>query len=128
MDGNAAVLKLKALLEDNAPYNAKVTFEPDGRMGVYGASGWNTPDLQPWLLTALDEASRAQFGAPVGFVGQGGTIPLMNLLQQGFPAAQMMVCRVLGPKSNAHGPGEFSHIDHGKRLTTSMAQVIAAHP
>ena len=80
------------------------------------------------LLTAMDEAIRAQFGAPVGFVGQGGTPPLMNLLQQGFPAAKMMVCGVLGPKSNAHGPGEFLHIDYGKRLTASMAQVIAAHP
>nr|WP_138857871.1 M20/M25/M40 family metallo-hydrolase [Inhella inkyongensis] len=128
VDGNAAALKLKALLEDNAPYNARVTFEPDGRMGAYGATGWNTPDLQPWLLGALDSASRSQFGRPVGFVGQGGTIPLMNLLQQGFPAAQMMVCGVLGPKSNAHGPNEFLHVDYAKRLTATVAQVIAAHP
>ena len=128
VDGNDAALRLKTLLEDNAPYNARVSFEPDGRMGAYGASGWNTPDLQPWLRLALDDASRAQFGAPVGFVGQGGTIPLMRLLQQGFPAAQMMVCGVLGPKSNAHGPNEFLHIDYAKRLTATVAQVIGAHP
>jgi acetylornithine deacetylase/succinyl-diaminopimelate desuccinylase-like protein len=128
VDGNAAALKLKALLEDNAPYNARVSFEPDGRMGAYGASGWNTPDLKPWLLGALDNASRTQFGLPVGFIGQGGTIPLMNLLQAGFPTAQMMVCGVLGPKSNAHGPNEFLHIPYAKRLTATVAQVIAAHP
>ena len=52
----------------------------------------------------LDDASQAHFGQPVGYIGQGGTIPLMSLLQQSFPAAQMMVCGVLGPKSNAHGP------------------------
>jgi acetylornithine deacetylase/succinyl-diaminopimelate desuccinylase-like protein len=52
----------------------------------------------------------------------------MNLLQQGFPSAQMMVCGVLGPKSNAHGPNEFLHIDYAKRLTATVAQVIAAHP
>jgi acetylornithine deacetylase/succinyl-diaminopimelate desuccinylase-like protein len=128
IDGNDAAMKLKALLEDNAPYDAKVTFTPDGRMGAWGATGWNAPALAPWLAEALDTASRAHYGAPVGFIGQGGTIPLMSLLQQGFPAAQMMVCGVLGPKSNAHGPNEFLHVPYGKRLTASVAQVIAAHP
>ena len=128
VDGNEAALKLKALLEDNAPYNAKVTFQPDGRFGAYGASGWNAPALAPWLGDALNAASQAHFGAPVAFIGQGGTIPLMSQLQQGFPAAQMMVCGVLGPKSNAHGPNEFLHVPYGKRLTAAVAQVIAAHP
>jgi acetylornithine deacetylase/succinyl-diaminopimelate desuccinylase-like protein len=76
----------------------------------------------------MDAASRQHFGAPLGYIGQGGTIPLMNLLQQGFPDAQMMVCGVLGPKSNAHGPNEFLHLDYAERLTASVAQVIAAHP
>ncbi|MBB3296150.1 acetylornithine deacetylase/succinyl-diaminopimelate desuccinylase-like protein [Mitsuaria sp. BK045] len=128
IDGNEAALKLKALLEDNAPYNAKVSFVPDGRAGAYGATGWNTPELSPWLSQALDEASQAHFGQPVGYIGQGGTIPLMSMLQKGFPAAQMMVCGVLGPKSNAHGPNEFLHVPYGKRLTAAVAQVIAAHP
>jgi acetylornithine deacetylase/succinyl-diaminopimelate desuccinylase-like protein len=76
----------------------------------------------------MNAASRAHFGEPLGYIGQGGTIPLMNLLQQGFPRAQMMVCGVLGPKSNAHGPNEFLHVPYGKRLTAAVAQVIAAHP
>jgi acetylornithine deacetylase/succinyl-diaminopimelate desuccinylase-like protein len=128
IDGNEAALKLKALLEDNAPYNAKVSFVPDGRAGALGATGWNTPELSPWLSQALNAASEAHFGAPVGYIGQGGTIPLMSMLQKGFPAAQMMVCGVLGPKSNAHGPNEFLHVPYGKRLTAAVAQVIAAHP
>ena len=128
IDANAAALELKTLLEDNAPYNAKVTFTPDGRAGSHGATGWNTPDLSPWLSHALDDASQAHFGAPVGYIGQGGTIPLMSMLQKGFPKAQMMVCGVLGPKSNAHGPNEFLHVPYGKRLTAAVAQVMAAHP
>jgi len=128
IDGNAAALELKTLLEDSAPYNAKVTFTPDGRAGAYGATGWNTPELSPWLSQALNDASQAHFGAPVGYIGQGGTIPLMSMLQKGFPQAQMMVCGVLGPKSNAHGPNEFLHVPYGKRLTAAVAQVMAAHP
>jgi len=128
VDGNAAATTLKALLEDNAPYNAKVTFAADGRVGAQGASGWNAPTLGRWLDDALNAASRAHYGAPCGTIGQGGTIPLMSMLQQGFPAAQMMVCGVLGPKSNAHGPNEFLHVPYAKRLTAAVAQVMAACP
>ncbi|MBL8287509.1 MAG: M20 family metallopeptidase [Rubrivivax sp.] len=128
VDGHQASVALKQLLEDNAPYNAKVTFHPDGRAGALGATGWNAPDLAPWLEGALNGASRAHFGAPVGYIGQGGTIPLMSMLAAGFPKAQMMVCGVLGPKSNAHGPNEFLHVGYGKRLTAAVSQVIAACP
>ncbi len=123
VDAAQAVQDLKTLLEDNAPYQAKVTFEPES-----AATGWNAPATAPWFEQALHAASQAQFGAPCGFIGQGGTIPLMNLLSQGFPSAQMMVCGVLGPKSNAHGPNEFLHVPFAQRLTASVAEVIARMP
>ena len=123
VDAARAVQDLKHLLEDNAPYQAKVTFE-----GAAGSSGWNAPDTAPWFAQALDAASRAQFGAGVGYIGQGGTIPLMNMLSRGFPRAQMMVCGVLGPRSNAHGPNEFLHVPFARRLTAAVAQVMAAMP
>jgi acetylornithine deacetylase/succinyl-diaminopimelate desuccinylase-like protein len=126
IEGNEAALRLKTLLEDNAPYNAKVTFVPDGRAGALGATGWNAPSLAPWLEDALNSASQSHYGAPCGYIGQGGTIPLMSMLQKSFPAAQMMVCGVLGPKSNAHGPNEFLHVPYGKKLTAAVAQVMAA--
>jgi acetylornithine deacetylase/succinyl-diaminopimelate desuccinylase-like protein len=123
VDAPQAVQQLKALLEDNAPYQAKVTFE-----GAGAASGWNAPSTVPWFDQALQDASQAHFGTGCGTIGQGGTIPLMNMLSQGFPKAQMMVCGVLGPKSNAHGPNEFLHLDYARRLTATVAQVIARMP
>ncbi|HSB22094.1 MAG TPA: M20 family metallopeptidase [Burkholderiaceae bacterium] len=126
VSGHEASVKLKALLEDNAPYNARVTFHPDGRAEALGVTGWNAPSLSSWLERALNDASLAHYGAPLGYIGQGGTIPLMNLLAQGFPRAQMMVCGVLGPKSNAHGPNEFLHVPYAKRLTAAVSQAIAA--
>ena len=123
VDAAQAVQELKTLLEDNAPYQARVTFSSGG-----GATGWNAPDTAPWFDHALNAASNAHFGAPCGYIGQGGTIPLMNMLSKGFPQAQMMVCGVLGPQSNAHGPNEFLHLDYAKKLTAAVASVIAAHP
>ena len=123
VDAAQAVQQLKQLLEDNAPYQAEVTFEGEG-----SASGWNAPDTADWLESALQSASQTHFGAPCGYIGQGGTIPLMNQLSQGFPKAQMMVCGVLGPKSNAHGPNEFLHVPYAKKLTAAVAQVMAQVP
>ena len=123
VDAAQAVQDLKALLEDNAPYQAKVTFQPEG-----AATGWNAPATAPWFEQALHAASQAQFDAPCGYIGQGGTIPLMNMLSRGFPKAQMMVCGVLGPKSNAHGPNEFLHVPFAQRLTAAVAEVIARMP
>jgi acetylornithine deacetylase/succinyl-diaminopimelate desuccinylase-like protein len=123
VDAAQAVAEMKALLEDNAPYQARVTFESGG-----GATGWNAPDTSPWFEQALNASSQAHFGAPVGYIGQGGTIPLMNMLSAGFPKAQMMVCGVLGPKSNAHGPNEFLHVPYAQKLTASVAEVMACMP
>ena len=123
VDAVAAMQQLKTLLEDNAPYQARVTFE-----GTGGATGWNAPSTAPWFEQALQAASQSCFGAPCGYIGQGGTIPLMNMLAKGFPQAQMMVCGVLGPRSNAHGPNEFLHVPYAKKLTAAVAQVISLVP
>ncbi|MEG0003087.1 MAG: M20/M25/M40 family metallo-hydrolase [Comamonas sp.] len=123
VDAASCVQEMKALLEDNAPYKAKVTWQ-----GLSSASGWNAPAMDSWFEQALQSASQAHFGAACGYVGQGGTIPLMNMLSQGFPKAQMMVCGVLGPKSNAHGPNEFLHVPYAKKITAAVAQVIASLP
>jgi acetylornithine deacetylase/succinyl-diaminopimelate desuccinylase-like protein len=123
VQADLAVQELKTLLEDNAPYQAKVTFEPHG-----AATGWNAPGMTSWFEQAVQAASQAHYGAPCGYIGQGGTIPLMNMLSQGFPKAQMLVCGVLGPKSNAHGPNEFLHLSYAQRLTAAVAEVLARMP
>ena len=123
VEADKAVQELKTLLEDNAPYQARVTFERGS-----SATGWNAPDTASWFEAALNAASKAHFGAACGYIGQGGTIPLMNMLSKGFPKAQMMVCGVLGPKANAHGPNEFLHVPYAKKLTAAVAQVIAQIP
>ena len=122
VDAARAVNELKTLLELDPPYNAKVTFKPEAS----AANGWNAPELAPWLAEALQHASQVHFGAACAFIGQGGTIPLMNTLQAGFPKSQFVVCGVLGPKSNAHGPNEFLHVPYAKKLTAAMAEIIAA--
>lgn len=122
IDGHTATLAMKSLLETEPPHGARVTFTPD-----QGATGWNAPATQPWLMRALDDASRAVYGKPVAAMGEGGTIPFMAMLGEQFPDAQFLITGVLGPKSNAHGPNEFLDIEYAKRLTVCVAEVLAAH-
>jgi acetylornithine deacetylase/succinyl-diaminopimelate desuccinylase-like protein len=124
VDSARAVQAVKQALEADAPYRARVVFVPD----AVHVDGWNAPAFEPWLLSALERASQACFEAPCAFIGQGGTIPLMGMLQRAFPAAQFLVCGVLGPGSNAHGPNEFLHVPYAKRLTAALAQVLAEMP
>ena len=109
-------------LEADPPLNAQVTFDAD-----HGATGWNAPDVAPWLEASLNRASQAAFGKDAMYMGEGGTIPFMAMLGESFPDAQFVITGVLGPKSNAHGPNEFLHIPYAKKLTTCVAQVLADH-
>lgn len=123
VDGEAATWRLKQLLETDPPYNARVTFDAD-----WGASGWSAPPTAPWLARAVEAASQAAFGKPAAWMGEGGTIPFMDMLGRRFPAAQFLTTGVLGPKSNAHGPNEFLHLDCARRLSAAVAAIVADVP
>jgi len=120
VDADEATRAMKRALEDDPPYQARVSFAPD-----HGATGWNAPQTAPWLARALNSASQQCYGRPAAWMGEGGTIPFMNMLGERFPQAQFLITGVLGPKSNAHGPNEFLHIGYAKRLTQAVALVVA---
>jgi acetylornithine deacetylase/succinyl-diaminopimelate desuccinylase-like protein len=122
IDGGAATVAMRSLLEADPPHGARVTFT-----AAHPASGWNGPPTAPWLARAADLASRAIYGKPSAAMGEGGTIPFMAMLGRRFPDAQFLITGVLGPRSNAHGPNEFLHIEYAKRLTACVAEIIAAH-
>jgi acetylornithine deacetylase/succinyl-diaminopimelate desuccinylase-like protein len=122
VDAEQAGETLRAILERDPPYGARVTFTLD-----HGSTGWNAPLLAPWLEQSLDRASQASFGKPAASIGEGGSIPFMGMLGKKFPDAQFVITGVLGPNSNAHGPNEFLHIQAGKNITTSVALILADH-
>jgi acetylornithine deacetylase/succinyl-diaminopimelate desuccinylase-like protein len=122
VDADAATQALKETLEANPPSNARVSFEAD-----QAASGWNAPEIAPWLHASLERGSQGSYGRSVMYMGEGGTIPFMAMLGDYFPQAQFMITGVLGPQSNAHGPNEFLHIPFARKLTTCVAQVIVDH-
>ena len=122
VNADAAAAAVKEVLEADTPPLVKVEFDADSSM-----AGWNAPEIAPWLEASMQKASKAFFDKPSMYMGTGGTIPFMGMLGERFPDAQFLITGLLGPKSNAHGPNEFLHIETGKRLTSCVAQVLEDH-
>ena len=122
VNADDAAVAVKEVLEADTPPLVKVEFDADSSM-----AGWNAPEIAPWLEASMQKASQAFFDKPSMYMGTGGTIPFMGMLGERFPDAQFLITGLLGPKSNAHGPNEFLHIETGKRLTSCVAQVLEDH-
>lgn len=121
-DADRAATAVKTALEADPPAFAKVHFEIESTM-----AGWNAPAIAQWLEASMEKGSQDYFEQESLYMGTGGTIPFMGMLGEKFPEAQFLVTGLLGPKSNAHGPNEFLHIETGKRLTCCVAQVLEDH-
>lgn len=120
---------VRETLTGNVPYNAVVTIS-----GMTTSAGWAAPPLAPWLENANREASMRFFRTSADdvsrtplYVGEGGTIAVMEMLGTIFPQSQFMVTGVLGPNSNAHGPNEFLDLPFAKKITMCVAHVLAEH-
>jgi len=121
-NADEAAAAVKQIFDADTPPLCKVEFEVESTM-----AGWDAPPVAGWLEASMQKASQAFFGKPSMYMGTGGTIPFMGMLGEKFPDAQFLITGLLGPKSNAHGPNEFLHIDTGKRLTSCVAQVLEDH-
>jgi acetylornithine deacetylase/succinyl-diaminopimelate desuccinylase-like protein len=98
---------------------AHITIDLEG-----AANGWVAPPLDAHNAAALGRASQAAFGRPIGYHGEGGTIPFLADLKRSFPQTQFVATGVLGPHSNAHGPNEFLHIPMAKAVTHAVAELL----
>jgi len=122
LDAGLAAERVRAALERDPPYGARVSFEVGSSL-----AGWDAPPLASWLARAVEEASQSFFGRPALAMGTGGSIPFIGMLAARYPGTQFLVTGVLGPQSNAHGPNEFLHLGCVRRVTGCVAAVLAAH-
>jgi acetylornithine deacetylase/succinyl-diaminopimelate desuccinylase-like protein len=121
VESKTALAQVKELLESNPPYGAHVSFHDTS-----DDTGFNAPDLSDKWKSLMDQASQEFWGQPLGLFGEGGSIPFLRLLQVLYPSTQFAVMGVLGPNSNAHGPNEFLHIPYAKKITMTVAKLLAA--
>jgi len=121
VDADAAAEALKKALESDPPHGAHISFEADP-----GAPGFHSPPLDGAVGDALQTAAQALHGYDPMPLYEGGTIPFLAMMQQGYPDARFFVVGSMGPDGNAHGPDEKLHIPASKKLTVCVAAAIAA--
>jgi acetylornithine deacetylase/succinyl-diaminopimelate desuccinylase-like protein len=80
---------------------------------------------------ALDEAMRAVYGRPMTFLGQGGSIPLCNVLADTYPRAEIVLMGVEEPRCLIHAPNESvdpSEIRHMAEVEARFLRNFARAP
>jgi acetylornithine deacetylase/succinyl-diaminopimelate desuccinylase-like protein len=121
VDTSVATEALVRTLTTDPPHGATVT------VNASAAPGWVSPALAPWLADALAEASLRHFGRPVGYAGEGGTIPFLATLGQRYPGVAFVATGVLGPHANAHGIDEMLDLPTTVRITNVIVDVLDAY-
>jgi acetylornithine deacetylase/succinyl-diaminopimelate desuccinylase-like protein len=98
-DPEAIADAFEQYMHDVAPAGVKVTINRH-----HGGNPWSAPREHPILQAAARALERA-FGAETVFIREGGSIPLVDTLQQLFGVPTVMMGLGL-PDENAHAPNE----------------------
>ncbi|MFJ5883362.1 dipeptidase [Kitasatospora cineracea] len=109
MDPGSAQDALTAHLVAAAPWGAQVTVEPESKGSPFRAA------TDGKAYAALDAAAQEVYGKPLSFLGQGGSIPLCNVLAAQYPESEIILMGVEEPRCLIHAPNESvdpSEIEH----------------
>ena len=122
-DPHAALAALTAHLEAAAPWGARIEVKPESTGSPFRAATGGP------AYAALDRAAQAVYGKPLAFVGQGGSIPLCNVLAQTFPDSEIVLMGVEEPLCAIHAPNESvdpSEIQHMAHVEALFLREYAA--
>jgi len=116
-DADEEMTKLTAHLRAVAPWGVELTIS-EGRQGA----AFSTPSDGPALKAALG-AMESAYGSPAGLTGSGGSIPLLNTLQQLNPKAEFIVWGAEDAmQANIHSADES--VDLGELESATLAQAV----
>ena len=78
--------------------------------------------------TAMSHALEQAYGRPITTEGQGGSIPLCNVLHQTFPDAEIMLTGVEEPRCLIHAPNESVDPAEIEQMALAEALFLANYP
>ena len=122
MDAKHAQDALVAHLRAVTPWHAKVQIERETPGQPFAASS-NGP-----AYDAMSHALEQAYGRPITTEGQGGSIPLCNVLHQTFPEAEIMLNGVEEPRCMIHSPNESVDPSEIEHMALAEALFLANYP
>jgi acetylornithine deacetylase/succinyl-diaminopimelate desuccinylase-like protein len=117
-DPAAAAAALRAHLEGNAPFGARVTVQ-DGDLG----KAFQAPADSSAMRAARAAFADAWGTEPVD-IGIGGSIPFIADLLEVYPDAAILVTGVEDPDSRAHGANESVHLGELEKVVLAEALLL----
>jgi cysteinylglycine-S-conjugate dipeptidase len=121
IDAEAAQDKLIAHLQAASPWHAKVHIERESLGQPY------TAKTDGPAYAAMRDALEEAFGRPATSEGQGGSIPLCNVLQSTYPHAEIMMMGVEDPQCLMHAPNESVDPSELERIALAEAIFLARY-
>jgi acetylornithine deacetylase/succinyl-diaminopimelate desuccinylase-like protein len=121
-DPEHAEKALREHLLASAPWGVRVTLatEATGEPFLARTDG----PAYRCLATSMEEA----FGQPMTTLGQGGSIPLCNVLADTYPDAEIVLLGVEEPLARIHAPNESVHPAEIEHLAHSLARFLQQYP
>ena len=121
IDAEHAQDALIAHLHAVTPWHAKVQIEPEAQGQPF------TARTDGPAYAAMSHALEEAFGRPTTTEGQGGSIPLCNVLHETFPDAEIMLLGVEEPRCLIHAPNESVDPAEIERMALAEALFLAGY-
>jgi acetylornithine deacetylase/succinyl-diaminopimelate desuccinylase-like protein len=99
-DRDEAMKALKDQIRRSAPWGVELEILEVGSGSPFQAEPHGPAG------TAMQKAMKEAYGKKMSMEGQGGSIPLCNVLHETFPQAEIMLLGVEEPRSLMHAPNE----------------------
>jgi acetylornithine deacetylase/succinyl-diaminopimelate desuccinylase-like protein len=115
MTGAEAADALEAQLARTAPWGAQVAFEREAVADPF------TGSTSGRAFEAMEAALAESYGRDATTMGQGGSIPLCNLLASEFPDAEILLLGVEEPLCQIHAPDESVDPTEIERIALAVA-------
>ncbi|MFD9813406.1 M20/M25/M40 family metallo-hydrolase [Streptomyces sp. NPDC059080] len=100
-------------------WNAIVEVEPAGT-----GEGFTADTSQPGYKSAADALEYAYLGEKTAFAGQGGSIPLVSVLQQINPQASVLLLGCEEPLCHIHASHESVSLDELESMTLAQCRLL----
>lgn len=121
-DAQRAQDALIAHLRAVTPWHAEVEIEREGQGQPF------TAQTDGLAYAAMSHALEQAFGRPTTTEGQGGSIPLCNVLHETLPDAEIMLMGVEEPRCLIHAPNESVDPAEIEHMALAEALFLANYP
>lgn len=111
--------EVKSIVTKDVPFDAEIKFEPGLK-----CNGWYGDYSDEKLQEIINNVSNKYYNNDVGFVGSGGSIPIMGMFAEMLPKCTIFATGVLTPDSGAHGPNEFLDLNALEKFSNALYEMV----